>query len=289
VQITSYNIFNQQVTQEGAGSGWIIDSSGLIVTNNHVVEGAQDITVSLDDGRSLKATLVAADSITDLAVVKINATGLTAATVGDSSQMKVGMMVAAIGNALGQGISMTGGWISREGASITVNNETLYNLFETDAAINPGNSGGPLINTAGEVIGITNAKLVATGVEGVGYAISINNALPFIKELVNQGYVTRPWFGVSLQTVTSGIAFIYGLSVSQGALITSVTSGSPADAAGLKQGDVIVSIGGQPITSSADAQQAIISSTIGQPVPVQYWRGKNEQTAQVTPGTMPPP
>jgi serine protease Do len=203
--------------------------------------------------------------------------------------MKVGMAVAAIGNALGQGISMTGGWISREGASITVNNETLYNLFQTDAAINPGNSGGPLINTAGEVIGITNAKLVATGVGGVGYAISTNTAVPIIQELVNQGYVTRPWFGVSLQTVTSGIAFIYSLSVSQGALITAVTSGSPAEAAGLKQGDVIVGIGGQEITSSADAQQAIISSTIGQPVQVQYWRGKNEQTTQVTPGKMPPP
>jgi serine protease Do len=289
VELTSYNIFNQPVTQQGAGSGWIIDPSGLIVTNAHVVEGAQDITVSLDDGRSLPATQVAADSVSDLAVVKINASGLTAAAIGDSTQMKVGMSVAAIGNALGQGISMTGGWISRLGASITVNNETLYDLIETDAAINPGNSGGPLINTAGQVIGITNAKLVATGVEAIGYAISTATAMPIIQQLVDQGYVTRPWFGVSLQTVSSGIAFIYNLSVSQGALITSVVSGGPADKAGLKAGDVIVGIGGQDITSSADAQQAILSSQIGQPVEVKYWRGNSQQTVQVTPATMPPP
>ncbi len=287
VELTSYNIFNLPVTEQGAGSGWIVDPGGLIVTNAHVVEGAQSITVSLDDGRSLAATKVAADSISDLAVVKINASGLTAAAIGDSSQMKVGMMVATMGNGLGQGISMNGGWISLLGASITVNNETLYDLIQTDAVINPGNSGGPLINAAGQVVGITNAKLVATGVEGVGYAIASNTAMPIVQQLINQGYVTHPSFGVSLTTVTSGIAFIYNLSVSQGALVTSIVSGGPADKAGLKAGDVIVGIGGQNITSSADAQQAILSSQIGKPVEVKYWRGKSEQTTQVTPVAMP--
>ncbi len=289
VRITSYDIFNQPITQEGAGSGWIIDPNGMIVTNNHVVQGANEIIVSLDDGRSLPSQQVAADPVSDLAVIKIDATGLTAVTLGDSSRMKVGMKVAAMGNALGLGISMTGGWISRTGASITVGNETLYNLFETDAAINPGNSGGPLVNTAGEVIGITNAKLVATGVEGVGYAISINEAVPVIEQLIRQGYVTRPWFGVSLQTVNAGIAFVYSLAVDQGALITSVVAGGPADTAGLMSGDVIVAIDGQDVTDSSEAAHTIRTSTIGKKVEVTYWRDSSKNTTEVTPIESPKP
>ncbi len=190
------------VTQEGAGSGWIIDSSGLIVTNNHVVEGANSITVTLEDGRNFSADTVRTDPVTDLAVVKINAQNLPPALkVGDSSKLRVGDWVVAIGNSLGQGISATKGIVSAMGVSVSADTETLYDLIQTDAAINPGNSGGPLVNLAGEVIGINSIKVAQVGVEGMGYAISIKEALPIINDLVTNGYVTRPWMGVGLYTV----------------------------------------------------------------------------------------
>ncbi len=284
VRITSFNIFNVPVTQEGAGSGWIIDPNGLVVTNNHVVQGATSIDVTLSDGRLFTSQQVVADPVSDLAVVKINASGLPALAIGDSAGMKVGMQVAAIGNALGLGISMTGGYISRLNASITISsiNETLYNLIETDAAINPGNSGGPLINTAGQIIGITNAKLVATGVTGIGYAISTQTAIPVIQQLVQKGYVTRPYLGVAFQTVNPSITALYGLAVDTGALITQVASGSPAGNAGLKAGDVIVAINGKTVSTASDAVQILSASQIGQKVTITYWRGSTKYTVDIT-------
>jgi serine protease Do len=285
VKLTSTNIFGQSTTQEGAGSGWIIDASGVIVTNNHVVTGAQNILVTLDDGRVFSSTQVVADPVSDLAVIKINATGLPVASIGDSSQMKVGMMVAAVGNALGQGLSMTAGWISRLKASITISstNQTLYDLIETSTPINPGNSGGPLVNTASQVIGITNAKLVATGITNVGYAISINNAMPIIQQLIRTGYVVRPYIGVVLQTVNAGVAELYGLAVDSGALIISVDSNSPASSAGLQPGDVIVQVDNTAVGSASQGADAIQGTQIGQPVKIVYWRGNAEQTVEVTP------
>ncbi len=289
VSIVTLDIFNRSFTEKGAGSGWIIDPNGLIVTNNHVVEGAKDISVTLNDGRILTAKQIAADQVSDLAVIKIDATGLPAAKVGDSNQLKVGMPVAAIGNALGEGIIMTGGWVSRIGASISVENDTIYDLIQTDAAINPGNSGGPLANIAGEVIGITNAKLVATGVEGVGYAISTGTALPIITQLVSTGYVVRPWFGISLQTVNAGLAALFRLKVDKGALVTNVSANSPAAAAGLQKGDVLVRIGDKDLTSAVDASRAIRASQIGKPVKVTYWRGDSQSTVDMTPVQSPVP
>jgi serine protease Do len=285
VKLTSTNIFGQSTTQEGAGSGWIIDASGLIVTNNHVVTGAQNILVTLNDGRVFSSAQVVADPVSDLAVIKINATGLPVASLGDSSQMKVGMMVGAIGNALGQGLSMTAGWISRLNASISISstNQTLYDLIETSTPINPGNSGGPLVNTASQVIGITNAKLVATGVTNVGYAISINNAIPIIQQLVQTGHVVRPYIGVVLQTVNAGVAGLYGLAVDSGALITNVDANSPASSAGLKPGDVIVQINNTVVGSASQGADALQATQIGKPVKIVYWRGNSQQTVEVTP------
>lgn len=291
VQITSYDIFNRAVTQEGAGSGWIIDSNGLIVTNNHVVAGAQNIEVTLNDGRVFIAQNVAADPVSDLAVVQINASGLPAVKIGDSSKLSVGMTVASIGNALGEGISMTAGWVSRLGVSITISSPsaTLYDLIQTSAPINPGDSGGPLVDTLGEVVGITNAKLVESGVENIGYAISINTALPIIEQLIKTGYIVRPYFGVSLQTVNAGIAAIYSLAVNSGVLITSVDSNSPASSAGLQAGDVIVSINGQTVTTASELANDMNAVQIGQKVKITYWRGNSQYTVEVTPTQDPTP
>jgi len=183
----TFNTFHRSFTQGGAGSGWIIDENGIIVTNSHVVAGAESITVTLDDGRTFPVDInrVATDPLTDLAVLKIDAKNLPAANIGDSSVLRVGDWVIAIGNSLGLGISATSGIVSGLEISLSVSSwQTLDDLVQTDAAINPGNSGGPLVNMKGEVIGITSVKVAAVGVEGLGYAININEAIPIIKELI---------------------------------------------------------------------------------------------------------
>jgi len=181
------NSFRGSFTQEGAGSGWIIDENGIIVTNSHVVDGAESISVTLDDGRTFMVDLnaVATDPLNDLAVLKIDAENLPAADIGDSSALMVGDWVVAIGNSLGLGISATSGIVSGLEISLPVSSgQILDDLVQTDAPINPGNSGGPLVNMKGEVIGITSIKIAAVGVEGLGYAISINEAIPIIEELI---------------------------------------------------------------------------------------------------------
>jgi len=181
-QVTGYTFFGRPYNQEGAGSGWIVDSRGLIVTNYHVIEDASSITVTLENGEAYPASVVKADAVDDLAVIKIDAQGLTALKMGDSAGLRVGNWVIAMGNSLGMGISATKGIVSALGVSLTVSaGETMQNLIQTDAAINPGNSGGPLINLNGEVVGINSAKVSQVGVEGMGYAISINEARDFIQ------------------------------------------------------------------------------------------------------------
>jgi serine protease Do len=173
-----------QRTVQGAGSGWIIDESGIIVTNNHVIEGAKTISVELENGKTYTPVSIKTDPNSDLAILKINAGKLPALKVGDASKLRVGDWVVAVGNALGMGISVKDGIVSRLGVSIEVSpSETYSNLIETNAAINPGNSGGPLVNLSGEVIGITSLKLAIGGVEGMGYAINIEDALPVIQRL----------------------------------------------------------------------------------------------------------
>jgi serine protease Do len=286
------DFFNRPLTQEVAGSGWIIDSDGIVVTNNHVVQDAENITVTLDDGRSFDVDVKAVftDQLNDLAVLRVNAHSLPALKVGDSTEMRVGDWVVAVGNALGQGTRATQGIISRIKATIPVDTgQTLYDLLETTAAINPGNSGGPLVNLAGEVIGITSAKVSASDVEGMGYAISAESALPIIEALVKNGYVTRPWLGVSLYTVDQFAVLRYRLAVDTGALITEVAPNSPAAAAGLKTGDVVVSFDGKPIESADEMVRAISQSAIDGTVEIGYWRGKTEATAKVTLVENPPP
>jgi serine protease Do len=292
IKVTGYDIFNQPNTQEGAGSGWIIREDGIIVTNNHVVEGATSISVTLDDGRSfpVDANTVHTDPLSDLAILKIDATNLPAATLGDSSKLRIGDWVVAIGNSLGEGTSATSGIVSALEVSLSVTSEqTLYNLIQTDAPINPGNSGGPLVNMAGEVIGITSAKIASVGVEGMGYAISSQEASPIIEQLVKTGYVVRPWLGVSLYPVNQFVVQRYNLAVDKGAFVVNVASGSPADEAGLIVGDVITSFGGKEIDTVDDLIQAIRSAQIGQKVEITYWRGETQKTTSATLIESPPP
>jgi serine protease Do len=226
-EITAYDFFNRPYTEQGAGSGWVIDSNGIIVTNNHVVEGAKTITVTTDSGVTYNADInsVFTDPLNDLAIIKIDATNLPALTIGSVADMRVGDWVIAIGNALGQGIRATEGIISQLDVSLQVDlGQTLYNLIATSAAINPGNSGGPLVNLDGQVIGITSAKIASVGVESMGYAISIDTAMPIIEQLVTQGYVTRPWLGVGLYTVDQIAIAQLDLKVDKGVLITQVVS-----------------------------------------------------------------
>ncbi|MCL0091933.1 trypsin-like peptidase domain-containing protein, partial [Dehalococcoidales bacterium] len=278
-EVVTHDIFRRTFIREGAGSGWIIDEDGLIVTNAHVVEGAKTITVTLADGRTFTAEKVRTDPHTDLAIVKIDATNLPTANIGDSSQLRVGDWVVAIGNSLGWGISASKGIVSSLGVSITVSpGQALYDLIQTDAAINPGNSGGPLVNMAGEVIGITSVKVVMVGVEGMSWAISSQTAQPIIEQLIQRGYVIRPWLGVILRSIDQYLIFRYDLPVDKGAFITYVASGSPADKAGIKPGDVIVSLNGNEITSAEDLIRAIHSSQIDQKVEITFWRGETRNT-----------
>jgi len=290
-EVVSLDFFNRPFTQQGAGSGWILDESGIIVTNNHVIEGASTITVTMDDGSTFTVdqSSVFTDGLNDLAVIKIEAQDLPAVTVGDSSTLRVGKWVVAIGNALGQGIRATEGIISRQGVAIPVApGQTLYDLIETTAAINPGNSGGPLVNLAGEVIGITSAKIATVGVEGMGYAISTETAIPIIEELVTNGYVIRPWLGVVLYTVDQFAIARYELAVESGVLITQLVQDSPADRAGLKPGDVITRFAGKEIATAGDMIRAIHLSEIGQKTTLTYWRGKAEYNTEITPIESPP-
>ena len=236
-----YYYYNQsdEVVEQGAGSGIIISSDGYIVTNQHVVENATEIMIILNSGEEYTATLVGADEKSDLAVLKIDATGLTAATLGDSTQVEVGDLAVAIGNPLGQELSgsVTAGIVSAVNRKMNIENRS-YNLIQTDAAINPGNSGGALVNQYGEIIGINSVKMSQDGVEGLGFAIAISEAKPIIEDLMNNGYVSgRTQIGITATESRNGLT------------VYSVSSGSGAEKAGIKQGDLIVKADGQVVTT----------------------------------------
>lgn len=283
-EVVTLDFFRNPLTQKGAGSGWIIDKDGIIVTNNHVVEDAKKVTVELSDGRTFEADLnnIHTDQLTDLAVIKINATDLPAASIGDSSQLRVGDWVVAIGNPLGEGIRAKEGTVSGLKVSLDIEQgQTLDDLIETSAAINPGNSGGPLVNMKAEVIGITSAKVAAVGVEGLGYAISTKTAIPIIEQLIKQGYVIRPWLGVTLYTVDQYVATINQLPVNEGVVVAYVRPGSPAAEAGLQELDVITQFKGKEVTTAEELINAIHDSNIGDEVTITFVRGNDTRTVTV--------
>jgi len=283
-EVVTLDIFRTPLTQQGAGSGWIIDRDGIIVTNNHVVEGAKKVTVELNDGRTFEADPgnIHTDQFTDLAVIKIDATNLPAASIGDSSKLRVGDWVVALGNPLGEGIRAKEGTVSGLKVSLDVEQgQTLDDLIETSAAINPGNSGGPLVNMKAEVIGITSAKVAAVGVEGLGYAISTKTAIPTIEQLIKQGYVVRPYLGVTLYTVDQYVATINHLPVDKGVVVAYVSPDSPAAKAGLQQYDVITIFNGKNVTTAEETINAIHESKIGDEVTITFVRGNQTTTITV--------
>jgi len=273
--------WGQEHSQQSAGSGIIIDSEGYIVTNNHVVEDATSITVKLYDGRILSATVVGTDAQTDLAVIKISATELPYAKIGNSSQLREGDWVLSLGNALGQGaITTVEGIVSALDVSIRISatGNTLHNLILVDAPINPGDSGGPLVNMAGEVVGINFAKVVEVSVEGMGYAISIDQAKPIIEKLIQQGFAQHPWLGVQISTVDSSVAAANNFSVNAGALVLKVFPDSPAEQAELMENDIIIKFNNRDITTAEDLYQAVQSCNVGDDVKIVFMRGKKKQT-----------
>ena len=285
VETVSYNWFQQAVPQTGAGSGIITSSDGYIVTNNHVVEGAQKVTVTLSDGRTFDATIVGTDAQTDLAVVKIDASDLSYLHFLSNSLEELSVLdpVVAVGNALALpgGPTWTTGVVSNLGRSIEEETGVvLDDLIQTDAAINAGNSGGPLLDTAGQVVGINVA--IASNAENIGFAISTDTIIPVVESLIAEGKVVRPWLGVSVMTVTPAVQRYYHLSVNAGALITSVSSGSPADEAGLRAGDVIVKIDDGDINTAAELTTAKSSHHIGDQIEIVYYRGSVQQVANAT-------
>jgi serine protease Do len=289
----TYDGYNNTLTQESSGSGWMIDENGTIVTNNHVIDGAAVINVELSDHKAYTAELVSTDPTTDVAVIRIN-TGqkLLALSVADTSRLKVGDWVIIMGNPLGMGISAKQGIISRLGVTMYSSPEQIYyNLIETSAAVNPGNSGGPMVNMDGEVIGITSLKIESSGIEGMGYAITIEDVMPVIRVLARGQKVIRPWLGASLAPVDGGMAAAFKLDVESGALITCISAGSPADKAELAVGDVIVGFNGQAVASDDDLTRFLNQSRIGETVELAFWRGQDVRTADVdlTEGPPPPP
>lgn len=277
-EVVTQDIFQMPRTQSGAGSGWIFREDGIIVTNNHVVEGAEKLTIELSDGRTFQTSPdnVFRDPVTDLSIVKINAKGLPALEIADSNRLRVGEWVIALGNPLGQGIRAKEGTVSGLKVSLPMDEgQSLDDLIETSAAINPGNSGGPLVNMSGNVVGITSAKISAVGVEGMGYAISSQTAMPIIDELINEGYITRPYLGVGLYTVDQFVATVNRLPIDEGVIITYIEPGGPADKAGLKQYDIITRFDNKDITNAEELRKAIHSARIGTEVDVTVIREAN--------------
>jgi serine protease Do len=258
---TRYNYFGVSNDRVGEGSGIIISKDGYIMTNYHVVYGADPkqgtasrtiLEVFLPDGREAKAVFKGGDEKTDLAVIKIDLEDLPTAELGDSSKLEVGELAVAIGNPLGMEFagSVTVGVISALNRTIEINDRTL-NLIQTDAAINQGNSGGALLNSQGQVIGINSAKIAASGVEGLGFAIPINDAWPIVDQLIRYGYVRgRPYIGISGREISSVYASYYGIS--KGIYVIDIVEGSGADKAGIKRGDIIVAIAGKDVESIRD-------------------------------------
>lgn len=284
----AHDWFNNPVETEGVGSGVIFRKDGYIVTNNHVISGAKELIVSLPDGRSLKGKLIGADEMTDLAVVKVDAKDLPAASFGDSDKIVVGEPAIAIGNPMGLEFkgSVTSGVISALNRTLDISDKRVK-LLQTDAAINPGNSGGALVNADGEVIGINSAKVAANGVEGMGFAIPINTVQNIINEIMDKGYVARPYLGVSVFDPETAGRYGYQLNIDKGVYIFQLTLNGPCGKAGLQRGDIILKIDGEETNSVSDLRGKIAEKKVGDTVKVTFDRNGKEQSADVVLEEMP--
>jgi serine protease Do len=269
--------------QRGVGSGFVMSRDGYILTNNHVVEDADQIKVKFANGKEYEGKVVGRDPKTDLAVVKIaGATDLQPLTLANSDDLKVGNWVVAVGSPFGLEQTVTAGIVSAKGR--VIGSGPYDNFIQTDASINPGNSGGPLINMKGEVVGI-NTAIIADG-QGIGFAIPINMVKEIAPQLKEKGHVTRGWLGVSIQEMTPELGKALGLKENKGALVAQVVSGSPAEKAGIEQGDVIVEFDGKEIGDSKDLPRTVASTPVGKSVTVKVTRGGKLMDRQVKLGEM---
>ena len=281
--------------EEGTGSGFIIDSKGIVLTNAHVVDGADEVSVTLTDGRSFSGKVMGEDTTTDVAVVKIEATNLPIVTIGNADQLKPGEWAIAIGNPLGLDNTVTAGIISATGRSSSEIGvpDRRVGFIQTDAAINPGNSGGPLLNERGEVIGINTA--IIDGAQGLGFAVPINTAKKIGDQLIATGKVEHPYLGVQMATITPDLKKRVNsdpnrpvsIQEDQGILVLKVMEGSPAAKAGLQIGDVIQKIGGTTVTTADTVQNTVEASKIGEDLPIELRRDGQTLTIGVKPGVLP--
>ncbi|MCL0069446.1 trypsin-like peptidase domain-containing protein [Dehalococcoidia bacterium] len=279
---TIVDLFGNPSMHIGTGSGVIISPDGYILTNNHVVEGADRLEVTLHDGRTLEAALTGTDPLTDLAVINIEGRNLPTAPFGDATQLRPGNLVIAIGNPLGLegGPTITLGVVSNTERSFTLGETTFYDVIQTDAAINPGNSGGPLVDLRGQVVGI-NTVLIG-GAENIGFAISTSTAQPVSQSLIAPPHrVIRPWLGVLLSTVTPAVAAEHRLVRTSGVLVARLVDGSPAAKAGMREGDVITHFEGEEVTEATQLIKALWRHQVGERVEVTFWRGEEEKKVVV--------
>jgi len=261
-----HHVFYRAVPVKGMGSGTIIDPEGKILTNNHVVAGAEKIGVTLADGRILEGKVVGTCSTHDVAIIKVKEEKLSSAELGDSDKLRVGQRVFAIGNPFGLagGPTVTSGVISAVKRSIESPQGVIENLVQTDAAINPGNSGGPLVDIRGKVVAISTA--IIPFAQGIGFAIPINSAKTCSNEIIAHGSMIRPWLGVSGLTITSEVASYYGLPIDSGVLVTRVIPGSPADSAGIVPGDVVLEFSGKTMNNVEELVEEIQKRKAGEKV-----------------------
>lgn len=275
------DVFYRVVPIKGMGSGTIINSKGYVLTNNHVIEGAEKIEVTLASGGVLAGRLAGAYASVDIAMVKVGGEGFPAAELGDSDRLRVGQRVFAIGNPFGLagGPSVTAGVVSAVNRSIRSERGVFEGFVQTDAAINPGNSGGPLVDVNGRVVAISTA--IVPFAHGIGFAIPINSARRFAEEIIRFGRVVRPWVGVSGLSVTREIAAYYGLSVDSGVLVAEVVSGGPADRAGLVKGDIVVGLDDASVRGVGELQRLVQERKIGEKVRLVVVRGSRKLVAEL--------
>ncbi|MBW1940155.1 MAG: DegQ family serine endoprotease [Deltaproteobacteria bacterium] len=268
----------REFKQKSLGSGFIFDKEGYIITNNHVIEGADQIKVKLNNEKEFDAKIIGRDPSTDIAVIKIkSAHNLPVVTLGDSDAMKVGEWVIAIGSPFGLEHTVTAGIISAKGR--VIGSGPYDDFIQTDASINPGNSGGPLINMNGEVIGI-NTAIVAGG-QGIGFAIPINVAKGIVEQLIKSGEVTRGWIGVAIQSLSEELAEYYGIKKGQGVLVTEVFSGDPADKAGIQPKDIIIEINGKEVGKSRTLSRVVADIKVGTTAKIKVLRNGRKKTFNV--------
>lgn len=270
---------------QSMGSGFIVSNDGTILTNNHVVEGADEIYVRFSDRRELKATLVGSDKRSDLAVLKVEADDMPQVKLGKSKKLKVGEWVFAIGSPFGFDYTVTAGIVSAKGRSLP--NENYVPFIQTDVAINPGNSGGPLFNMDGEVVGINSQIYTRSGgFMGVSFAIPIDVAMEVVEQLKSQGYVSRGWLGVLIQEVNKDLAESFGLDKPYGALVAQVVEDSPAEKAGIQTGDIITEFDGEEINLSSELPQLVGRTKVGETVELEVVRNKDTKTIKLTIGEL---